>query len=90
MAEAVVNALAIIAEVPEVDQTLTLCGFVNPVHPRARLIELEDIDSLDAFGDFTDDAIENMAKRNQKKCEFTILSPISSTNMAGRPRLGSP
>jgi hypothetical protein len=28
------------------------------------LIELEDIDSLDAFGDFTDDVIENMAKRN--------------------------
>jgi hypothetical protein len=24
------------------------------------------------------------------RCEFTILSPISSTNMAGRPRLGSP
>jgi hypothetical protein len=25
-----------------------------------------------------------------KRCEFTILSPISSTNVAGRPRLGSP
>jgi hypothetical protein len=46
MAEAVANALAIIAEVPEVDQTLTLCGFVNPVH-HFYLIDLEDINSLD-------------------------------------------
>jgi hypothetical protein len=28
--------------------------------------------------------------KKKKRCEFTILSPISSTNVAGRPRLGSP
>jgi hypothetical protein len=28
--------------------------------------------------------------RNKKKLESTILSPISSTNVVGRPRLGSP
>jgi hypothetical protein len=29
-------------------------------------------------------------RMKKKKCKFTILSPISSTNIAGRPRLGSP
>jgi hypothetical protein len=47
MAEAVANALANIARLPEVDQTWTVCGLLNPVH-RACLIELEDIDLLDA------------------------------------------
>jgi hypothetical protein len=49
---------------PVLNHVLTLCGFENPV-ARMRVIEFEGLDTLDAFGDFDDTAIENMAKRNE-------------------------
>jgi hypothetical protein len=63
MAEAAENAaLIIMAGVPEMNQVLTLCGFVNPVD-RTRLVEIKGLDTLDAFGDFSDDSIEHMARK---------------------------
>jgi hypothetical protein len=47
------------------NQVLTLCGFVNPVD-RACLIEIEGLDTLDAFGDFSDDSIEQMARKYER------------------------
>jgi hypothetical protein len=52
--------------VPEVNTVLILCGFANPVD-RARLVDGEDLDVLDSFGDFTDSLIDNMADRNEKR-----------------------
>jgi hypothetical protein len=67
MAEAAENAaLIILAGVLEMNQALTLCGFVNPVD-RARLIEIEGLDTLDAFGDFSDDLIEHMARNKYER-----------------------
>jgi hypothetical protein len=66
MAEAAENAaLIILAGVPEMNQVLTLCGFVNPVD-RARLVEIEGLDTLDAFGDFSDDSIKHMARKYER------------------------
>jgi hypothetical protein len=66
MAEAAKNAaLIVLAGVPEMNQVLTLCGFANPVD-RARLVEIEGLDTLDAFGDFSDDSIEHMARKYER------------------------
>jgi hypothetical protein len=54
--------------VPEVNTILTLCGFANPID-QAHLIEGEDLDVLDSFGDFTDTLIDNMADRNGKRSQ---------------------
>jgi hypothetical protein len=67
MAEvAATNALVILAEFPKVDQTLTLCEFMNLVH-RAHLIELEGFETIDDFGDILDDAVKNVAKLNEAR-----------------------
>jgi hypothetical protein len=64
MAEAAeIAALIILAGVPEINQVRTLCGFVNPVDC-ARLVEIEGLDTLDAFGNISDDLlIEYMARK---------------------------
>jgi hypothetical protein len=58
-------AEALLAEFPELDQMLTMCGFTTAVE-RARLLEYERFASLDAFGDYTDTMIESMAGKNEK------------------------
>jgi hypothetical protein len=47
------------------NQVLTLCGFVNPAD-RARLVDIKGLDTLDAFGDFSDDSIEHMARKYER------------------------
>jgi hypothetical protein len=59
------DALIILAGVPEINQVLTLCGFTNPVD-RARLVQIEQFDTLDSFGDFSDDSIEHMARKYER------------------------
>jgi hypothetical protein len=44
------------------NQVLTLCGFTKPIE-QAQLINRELLTDLDSIGDYTDDAIESMAKR---------------------------
>jgi hypothetical protein len=65
-AAAVVAAEAFLADFPELDQMLTMCGFTNAVD-RARLIDYERFESLEAFGDYTDTMIESMADKNEKR-----------------------
>jgi hypothetical protein len=59
------DALIILAGVPEINQVLTLCGFTNPVD-RARLVQIKQFDTLDSFGDFSDDSIEHMARKYER------------------------
>jgi hypothetical protein len=42
-----------------------LCGFVNPVD-RTRLVEIKGLDTLDAFGDFSDDSIVHMERKYER------------------------
>jgi hypothetical protein len=63
---AVVAAEAFLADFPDLDQMLTMCGFTNAVD-RARLIDYERFESLEAFGDYTDMMIESMADKNEKR-----------------------
>jgi hypothetical protein len=65
-AAAAIAAEALLAEVPDLDQMLTMCGFTD-MFERARLIEYERFASLDAFGDYTDTMIESMADKNEKR-----------------------
>jgi hypothetical protein len=65
-AAALLAAEELLAAVPEVDQMLVMCGFTDALE-RARLVEYERFPSLDAFGDYTDSMIENMASRNEKR-----------------------
>jgi hypothetical protein len=69
-AAAAIAAEALLAEVPELDQMLTMCGFTDMME-RARLIEYERFASLDAFGDYTDTMIESMADKNEKRTPAT-------------------
>jgi hypothetical protein len=39
--------------------------FVNPVDC-AHLVEIKGLDTLDAFGDFSDDSIEHMARKYER------------------------
>jgi hypothetical protein len=65
-AAAAIAAEALLAEFPDLDQMLTMCGFTNAMD-RARLINYERFASLDAFGDYTDTMIESMADKNEKR-----------------------
>ena len=51
---------------PEMDQVLFLCGITDAA-ARACLILAEGLDTLDEFGDATNDEIANMAKRNESR-----------------------
>ena len=51
---------------PEMDQILFLCGITDEA-ARACLILAEGLDTLDEFGDATDDEIADMAKRNESR-----------------------
>jgi hypothetical protein len=64
-AAAMIAAEVLLAEFPDLDQMLTMCGFTNAVE-RARLIEYERFTLLNAFGDYTDTMIESMADKNEK------------------------
>ena len=44
---------------------LLLCGITNQ-QARIRLIDYEGLGTLEEFGDYTDDEIADMAKRNEK------------------------
>jgi hypothetical protein len=57
---------ALLAKFLDLDQMLTMCGFMNAIEC-ARLIEYEHFVSLDAFGDYTDMIIESMADKNKKR-----------------------
>lgn len=63
-AAAIAAAEAFLGNNPEMNHVLTICGFEDPIS-RMRVIQYEGLDTLDAFGDFEDVAIENMAKRNE-------------------------
>jgi hypothetical protein len=65
-AAAAIAAEALLAEFPDLDQMLTMCGFTNAVE-HARLIEYERFASLNAFGDYTNTMIESMANKNKKR-----------------------
>jgi hypothetical protein len=69
-AAAVIAAEALLAEVPALDQMLTMCGFTDMME-HARLIEYEHFASLDAFGDYTDTMIKSMADKNEKRTPAT-------------------
>jgi hypothetical protein len=63
MAEAIMDAaLMVLAGVPEMNQVLTLCGFYELIE-QARLVNHELLTDLDSIDDYSDDAIESMAKR---------------------------
>jgi hypothetical protein len=63
MAEAAENAALInLAGVPEMNQVQTLCGSANPVNC-AHLVKIKGLNTLDSFGDFSDDSIEHMARK---------------------------
>jgi hypothetical protein len=65
-AAAVVAAEVFLADFPELDQMLTMCGFTNlNAVDRARLIDYERFELLEAFGDYTDTMIESM--ENEKR-----------------------
>jgi hypothetical protein len=65
-AAAVIAAEAFLADFPELDQMLTMCDFTNAVD-RARSIEYERFELLEAFGDYTDTMIKSMADKNEKR-----------------------
>jgi hypothetical protein len=65
-AVAAIAAEALLAEVPDLDQMLTMCGFTEMIE-RAHLSEYERFALLDAFGDYTDTMIESMADKNEKR-----------------------
>jgi hypothetical protein len=71
LAAGALAAEALLAEFPDLDQMLTMCGFTNAAE-RARLIEYERFASLDAFGDYTDTMIESMADKNEKRTPAAI------------------
>ena len=50
----------------EMGFVLLLCGIANQ-QDRDRLIEFEGLGGLDEFGDYTDDEIADMAKRNETR-----------------------
>jgi hypothetical protein len=55
-------ALAFLAERPEMDVVLTLCGFDEPI-ARQRLIQREGFDTLESFGDFSSESIALSLRR---------------------------
>jgi hypothetical protein len=59
-----IAALAFLAEHPEMDVVLTLCGFEEPI-ARQRLIQREGFDNLESFGDFSSESIDSMARRHE-------------------------
>jgi hypothetical protein len=75
-AAAEAQALAFLADFPEMDRTLTLCGFTSPVQ-RFRLIDQEGLDTLESFGDIPDGTFDRTArtwesKDNRNRISFGI------------------
>jgi hypothetical protein len=77
-------------------KSTTQHGVRQAIHPLRRKFRVDHIDIncrciRDMF--YMDTLFSKVKSVNgniKKRCEFTILSPISSTNVAGRPILGSP
>ena len=63
-----------IVVLPEMDQILFLCGFTDAA-ARARLILAEGLDTLDKFGDATDDEIADVAKHNESRATALSTKP---------------
>jgi hypothetical protein len=67
-AQAQAEALEFLAEFEEIDHTLFLCGFANPIH-RFGLIDGEGLDTLDSFGDIPDETFDHTARTWESKGE---------------------
>jgi hypothetical protein len=57
VAAAQAEALEFLEEFEEIDRTLFLCGFANPIHHFC-LIDGEGLDTLDSFGDIPDETFD--------------------------------
>jgi hypothetical protein len=66
MAAQVPPAVVVPPGLPEMDYVLFLCGLTDQA-TRARLMNLEGLDTLYEFGDATDSEIEGMATRNERR-----------------------
>jgi hypothetical protein len=76
-----IAALAFLAEHPEMDVVLTLCGFTEPI-ARQRLIQREGFDTLESFGDFSSESIDSMARRHES------YTPVAQRVNFGMRRIG--
>jgi hypothetical protein len=76
-----IAALAFLAECPDMDVMLTLCGFDEPI-ARQRLIQREGIDTLESFGDFLSKSIDSMARRHES------YTPVAQRVNFGMRRIG--
>ena len=71
MAAQVPPALAIPNPAHEMGFVLLLCGITDQ-QARTRLIEFEGLGTLDEFGDYTDEEIADMAKRNEMRTPANV------------------
>jgi hypothetical protein len=59
-----IAALAFLSEHPEMDIVLTLCGFEEPI-ARQPFIQREGFDTLESFGDFSNESIDSISCRHE-------------------------
>jgi hypothetical protein len=76
-----ITAVAFLAEHPEMDIVLTLCGFTEPI-ARQRLIQRKGFDTLESFGDFSSESIDSMARRHES------YTPVAQRVNFGMRRIG--
>jgi hypothetical protein len=76
-----IAALAFLAECPEMDVMLTLCGFDEPI-VHQHLIQHEGFDTLESFGGFLSKSIDHMARHHES------YTPVAQRVNFGMCRIG--